>query len=163
MAKVKGSERLTQKVQAISKLNFEKIVQRYTINLKSSLKYVRVAMLKKLVNSNVNDGKTDFPHRRNGNLARNLIDLNVDPFNRNKVKQNGTKLSYRITVTSRLDGGTDSDGGFHTVVSRRGFNYARYLNVYNKKYSGYFGRLQKIFLDEIRAKHNNTFIKSLGG
>jgi hypothetical protein len=106
-----------------------------------------------LANRAVNDGNTNFPHFRTGNLAENLINIQVEKFDRKNINKTKDTLKYSVKVTSILDGGiNNSNYSKATVKSPKGFAYANYLNYYNPKYKGYYDRLQDVFIDKLKEE-----------
>lgn len=115
-----------------------------------------------LVNPNLRDGNTNFPHIRTGNLMRNLIQIKMDKFNENKFKESSKKISYTFNTLNSLDGGNSTRRTVYRK-NKRGdkFYYAQFLNEGGKsanrqRYKGYFGRLQEVFYRNYIAKFRET-------
>jgi hypothetical protein len=152
MATIKGFNQLRKTVIAKSEKSFKVKVKNFVDsvnNLKSKLLKVQQ---RKLMNRSINDGKTDFPHKRTGNLMRNLIDIRVDTYRPNNYKRKGNLISYTHKTSNILDGGDEGTTVFRIYKGKR-YKYAEILQNSDKfsKWNRYFERLQAIFEKQYRS------------
>ena len=149
MAKLIGMTKLTKTLKANTEEAFKVKVKKFVDSLSSVKNSLVLAQKKKLMNTNIRDGKTDFPHKRSGNLLDNLIDLKVESFREANFKKTDKYLSYTHTTINRLDGGGQGSTVFKIRKGQR-INYASDLQKGDryKKWNGYFERLQNIFRAE---------------
>ena len=146
MAKISGFNQLRKKLENMSEKTFKAKVKKI-INSINDLKSILIKeQQKRLSNTNIRDGITTYPHKRSGNLMKNLIDLKMESFSEAKFKKTNKGLSYTHTSTNTLDGGDNGSTVYKTVNGKK-VNYARLLQNSSKysKYNNYFQRIQSIF------------------
>lgn len=156
-AKLLGLSKIKKRLYGITRNEFEIKAKSLHDSMQVGSNLVSDLMISKLLNKNISDGDTTYPHYRSGNLARNLIDIEIESFNKSRITESRTEIKYSFYIISRLDGGELES----TVTSSDGFDYASYLDsnkgTRNTKYFGYFRRLQDIFKSEFRRLLAKSF------
>ena len=148
MAKITGFTQLKKKLINMSEKTFKAKVKRI-VNSINDLKSILIKeQQRRLSNTNIKDGITAYPHRREGNLMDNLIDLKMESFSSSKFVKTNKGMSYTHTSINKLDGGKGTNNNtVYKVYKGKRYNYAEILQKSNKlkKWNGYFQRLQAIF------------------
>ena len=146
MAKVTGFTQLKKKLVNMSKKTFEAKVKRIIDSINDLKSVLIKEQQRRLSNRNINDGITAYPHRREGNLMKNLIDLKIESFSSSKFVKTNKGMSYTHKSTNMLDGGKNGNTVYKVYKGKR-YNYAEILQNSDKlsKWNGYFQRLQAIF------------------
>lgn len=160
MAKISGFANLKKTIINTSEKAFKVKVKKFVDSVSNLKSKLIKEQQRRLMNRNLNDGITSFPHRRTGNLMRNLIDIKVESYRPSNYKRKGTKLSYTHSTTNMLDGGKDGTTVFKLYKGKR-YKYAEILQSSDRfsKYNGYFERLQAIFENQYRKSISRIFNK----
>jgi len=146
MAKLKGFNNLKKTIQNVSEKQFKAKVKKFVDSVSNLKSKLVKEQQRRLMNRNINDGITAYPHRRTGNLMRNLIDIKVESYRPNGFKKKGKYLTYTHSTTNMLDGGEKGITVWKVYKGKR-YKYAEILQNSDKlsKWNGYYQRLQAIF------------------
>lgn len=150
--KISGLDSLVVSIKAKGINSFKKKVKEFITEITSYREHFIKIQKDKLSNRNINDGKTDFPHYRTGNLYNKLVDLKIERYDPKKFTHTKSIVKYTHSSTNMLEDGKSGFTSGNVYVNRNGkiWYYAKYLESAKRvsRYNGYFGRLQTIFSKE---------------